>query len=331
MSDLHDAVVLEDLCAVVDRSAGPRDVLLLVIVGFDLFFAQVHRIADGVAVEHVADFRSSPETGQAAGNDPVNAVPAEHPASRTAEGLHFHIVARSEFRGLHQVAPEGWRDDGEHVVFVFDFDIVVAENRLRTENGSKRSRAGTVVLGGVGEFGKQGQIDVTVDDSNGFRRPKLSLIEPFQINLNFLNIGYRFNESWGLTANLGSSGHAIENYDIAVGVGVFSFGPMYTVSLSESISWDLKPQYAASMKGVYSGDDVTALGLKDIELSGNGFMFGNSLVFGDGSKGFDFSIDLDYLMGKFTEQSGGPVGRRDLDENNSFNSFKIGVGVRYNF
>jgi len=150
------------------------------------------------------------------------------------------------------------------------------------------------------------------------------------INLNFLNIGYRFNESWGLTANLGSSGHAIENTDSAIGVGVLSFGPMYTISLSESISWDLKPQYAASLKGVYSGDDVAALGLKDVEWSGNGFMFGNSLVFGDGSKGFDFSIDLDYLMGKFTEVSG-PGGSADIDEDNSLNSLKIGVGLRYNF
>ena len=150
------------------------------------------------------------------------------------------------------------------------------------------------------------------------------------INLNFLNIGYRFNESWGLTANLGSSGHAIENTDSAIGVGVLSFGPMYTISLSESISWDLKPQYAASLKGVYSGDDVAALGLKDVEWSGNGFMFGNSLVFGDGSKGFDFSIDVDYLLGKFTEVSG-PGGSYDIDEDNSLNSLKIGVGLRYNF
>ena len=49
------------------------------------------------------------------------------------------------------------------------------------------------------------------------------------LNLNFLNIGYRFNESWGITANLGSSGFAIENSDSAIGVGVFSFGPMYNV------------------------------------------------------------------------------------------------------
>jgi hypothetical protein len=150
------------------------------------------------------------------------------------------------------------------------------------------------------------------------------------LNLNFLNIGYRFNESWGLTANLGSSGHGIKDTDSAIGVGVFSFGPMFTVSLNENISWDLKPQYAMSMKGVFSGDDAASIGFDTIEYSGNGFVFGNSLVFGDGGKGFDFSIDLDYLMGKFTEVSG-PGGTVDIDEDNSFNSLKIGVGVRYNF
>jgi hypothetical protein len=150
------------------------------------------------------------------------------------------------------------------------------------------------------------------------------------LNLNFLNIGYRFNESWGLTANLGSSGHGIKDTDNAIGVGVFSFGPMFTVSLNENISWDLKPQYAASMKGVLRGDDVEAIGLDDFEYSGNGFVFGNSLVFGDGGKGFDFSIDLDYLMGEFKEVSVQGVSV-DIDEDNSFNSFKIGVGVRYNF
>ena len=150
------------------------------------------------------------------------------------------------------------------------------------------------------------------------------------INLNFLNTGYRFNESWGITVNLGSSGFAIEDTDSAIGIGVFSFGPMYTISLSESMSWDLKPQYAASVKGAYSGDDVDAMGLKDTELSGNGFMFGNSLIFGNGSKGFDFSIDLDYFTGKWTELSM-PGGSVDIDEDNSINSFKIGVGVRYNF
>ena len=96
------------------------------------------------------------------------------------------------------------------------------------------------------------------------------------------------------------------------------------------MSWDLKPQYAASMKGVFRGDDAAFLGFDTIEYSGNGFVFGNSLVFGDGGKGFDFSIDLDYLMGKFTEVSG-PGGTVDIDEDNSFNSLKIGVGVRYNF
>ena len=58
---------------------------------------------------------------------------------------------------------------------------------------------------------------------------------------------------------------------------------------------------------------------------GNGFIFGNSLVFGS-SKGFKFSINLDYLMGKITE-----VEDIEVDEDNSFNKLSIGAGLRYNF
>lgn len=153
------------------------------------------------------------------------------------------------------------------------------------------------------------------------------------INLNFLNLGYRFSESWGMTANLSSSGHAIEDSDSAVGIGVFSIGPMYSFPVGNNVSWDVKPQYAFSMKGVYRGDDAanSPLGnLESIEYSGNGFLFGNSLVFGDGGSGFDFSLDFDYLFGSFNEVSG-PGGTFDIDEQNKYNSLKIGVGLRYNF
>ena len=148
------------------------------------------------------------------------------------------------------------------------------------------------------------------------------------LNINFLNTGYRFNETWGVTVNLSSSGHKIEDYDSAVGVGAFSFGPMYSVSLG-SFSWDIKPQYAI-LSGVIRGDEAAAIGLEDVEYSGNGFVFGNSLVFGNGGKGFSFSVDLDFLPGKFTEVSG-PGGTVKIDEDNSLANFKLGAGVRYNF
>jgi hypothetical protein len=148
------------------------------------------------------------------------------------------------------------------------------------------------------------------------------------LSLNFLNLGLRFNETFGITANLSSTGHTIEDVDdVAVGIGTFSVGPMISFSISDNVSWDLKPQYAISMKAVYADDSGT---IDDVEFSGNAFIFANSLVFGDGGSGFAFSIDLDYLSGKFTEFEvlGNSV---DIDDENKMNNFKIGVGLRYNF
>jgi len=153
------------------------------------------------------------------------------------------------------------------------------------------------------------------------------------ISLNFLNLGLRFNETFGVTANLSSTGHPIDGYDDgAFGIGSFSVGPMISFSLSDNVSWDLKPQYAFSVKGVFAGDDLGDL--DEVEYSGNAFIFGNSIVFGDGSSGFAFSVDLDYLSGKFTEGSASGVSL-ELDEligyDPKINNFKIGVGLRYNF
>ncbi len=147
------------------------------------------------------------------------------------------------------------------------------------------------------------------------------------IHINFLNMGYRFNESWGVTANLGSAGHSIDGSDSAMGIGAFSVGPMYSIPVG-SASWDFKPQYAFSMKGVYRGDEIAALGLEDVELSGSAFILGNSFVFGDGGKGFSWSIDVDYLMGNFDEAS---IGGITVDDDSDYSSLRLGVGVRYNF
>ena len=54
------------------------------------------------------------------------------------------------------------------------------------------------------------------------------------INLKFIDMGYRFNETWGVTAGLASSGHGLEDYDadeLTVGVAHFAIGPMYTTCL----------------------------------------------------------------------------------------------------
>jgi hypothetical protein len=145
------------------------------------------------------------------------------------------------------------------------------------------------------------------------------------LNLGFINFGYRFSESWGATANLTSSGFPISDTDAAVGVGTFSVGPMYTTKIGENMSLDLKPQYALSMVGKLDG----AGELDDATFKGNGFVLGSSLNFGI-SKGFKFSINLDYTTGKFKEvEIDGDT--YDLDSENKFNSLAIGAGIRYNF
>jgi len=146
------------------------------------------------------------------------------------------------------------------------------------------------------------------------------------IALNFINMGYRFNETWGVTANLASAGHALEDYDAAVGVGTFSVGPMYSFPAG-NMTWDLKPQIIVSMSGVLKGDDVGDE-VEDLEYKGSGFIIGNSLVM-DMGQGFTWSIDFDYVMGKFdeVEYDGDSA---DIDDTD-YNSLRIGVGVRYNF
>ena len=148
------------------------------------------------------------------------------------------------------------------------------------------------------------------------------------ISLKLIDMGYRFNETWGITASLASSGHTVEDVDaddLTIGVGSFAIGPMYTTTLG-SASWDIKPQLALSYKGVFDGDAVTG----DPEYSGSAFILGNSFVFGDGGKGFAWSIDIDYRMGKFDELSAGGV-TVDVNDDNKLNNLMIGAGLRYNF
>jgi hypothetical protein len=151
------------------------------------------------------------------------------------------------------------------------------------------------------------------------------------LNVNFINLGYRFSETWGATLNLSSAGHVLKDEDdISVGIAYLGIGPMYTFSLSERVSWDLKPQLAFNLTGVVEEDGE----LSESTLEkGTGFVFGNSLVFGDGAKGFSFSVDLDYMSGKFKsiEEDGVSVDLDSIDFDGAISNFKLGVGVRYNF
>jgi|TARA_B110000908_G_C10114473_1_gene384586 hypothetical protein len=146
------------------------------------------------------------------------------------------------------------------------------------------------------------------------------------LNINFLNMGVRFNETWGLTANLGSSGHALNDGDGAFGAGVLSAGPMISLS-GTNITWDFKPQMILGLSGVWT--DTNTL-FDDATMKGKGFVIGNSLVLGDSmGKGFVWSIDLDYVLGKYDDISDWS-GSFTLQDR-TFNSLKIGVGIRYNF
>lgn len=150
------------------------------------------------------------------------------------------------------------------------------------------------------------------------------------VDLTLLNVGYRFSEHWGATLTWGSSGHTVEDLDdVAFGTGYLAVGPMYTLPISDKISWDIKPQYAFSMVGVYTGDLAEETGADDLTATGSAFIFGNSLVFGSG-KGFKFSINLDYLTGKFKKVED-PMGDYDLEDDNGFTKFSLGAGLRYNF
>lgn len=147
------------------------------------------------------------------------------------------------------------------------------------------------------------------------------------LHINFLNTGYRFNETWGLTVNLGSAGHPIDGSDSAFGIGAFSAGPMISFPTG-NLTWDLKPQYAFSMAGVWRGDEIKELGFEDVTMRGSGFIIGNSLVM-KAEKGFTWSVDFDLLFGGFDEIE--TMGITISQDKESYTSLRLGAGIRYNF
>lgn len=141
------------------------------------------------------------------------------------------------------------------------------------------------------------------------------------VELNFLNVGYKFNESWGITANFASSGNAFDSdlVESTIGLARLSVGPMYTANLG-SVKWEIKPQVIVSASGLQDSEGVEF----DIDKA-NGFVIGNSILFGE-SSGFQFSANIDLTTGNITEVEG-----IEVDEYNSYSILNLGVGVRYNF
>ena len=144
-----------------------------------------------------------------------------------------------------------------------------------------------------------------------------------------LDMGYRFNESLGLTLGLNSAGHTYDKRDLKIeqAVATLAVGPMFSFPVG-NMRWDFKPQYAFSMAGVVDVDGLS----EDFELKGSGYIIGNSLVMGSGN--LQWSIDADYVTGKFDEieYDGDSADYDELGSKDAkYNSFRIGVGLRYNF
>ena len=140
------------------------------------------------------------------------------------------------------------------------------------------------------------------------------------IDLKFIQLNYKFSESWGLTVGLASSGHGLEDDDdTSIGLGRISIGPSYTLPLG-GVSWEFKPQFIVSSSGLV--DD----GFDEYDIDkANGFVIGNSILFGS-NEGFQFLANIDLVTGKLKELEG-----FEIDEDNGYTFFNIGVGVRYNF
>ena len=155
----------------------------------------------------------------------------------------------------------------------------------------------------------------------------LELGTGFDFNLNF---GYRFTESIGATLTYGAAASTFEETgtpdagDTAAFINqYFGLGPMYTVVLGDNLSWDIKPQYLFSLSAQenYEEDDIDVN-----DISGSGWLLGQSFVFGLDT-GLKFCVNLDYMTGKYSEVQTS----RMLVKDDSYSSFVLGVGMRYNF
>ena len=146
------------------------------------------------------------------------------------------------------------------------------------------------------------------------------------INITLLNLGYRINETFGISANWNSSAHNTWLSTSTVGIGYLSVGGIISVP-TKQFTWDIKPQYAPIVVGQYLGDILTITNSNEILIGGSGFVFGNSLVRST-KRGITYSLDLDYLSAYFNQTR---IDGIIYDDNSSYSSFRIGVGVRYNF
>ena len=193
-------------------------------------------------------------------------------------------------------------------IFKFLFIMICFSSFAQDDEQTNDSNNTSKVYFGVGAGVSFGGGDLYEDASTG-------------VHLTLINFGVRFSEEWGATLNLHSFGHKIDDLaDSTLGIGALTVGPMYTASLGENLKWEIKPQIALSV----AGKQETDIGDFDVD-KGNGFVIGNSLLFGSGN-GFQVSANLDFVTGKITEVEG-----IEIDDDNSYSLFNIGIGLRYNF
>ena len=148
------------------------------------------------------------------------------------------------------------------------------------------------------------------------------------INLTLLNLGYRINETFGISANWNSSGHGLYNSSSSLGVAYFSIGGIVSIP-TKQFTIDIKPQYAPLVAAEMYGDIIDATGniIYENIFWGDGFVIGSSIVRST-KRGITYSLDLDYLSAYFNQTR---IDGIFYDDNSSYNSFRIGLGVRYNF
>ena len=128
------------------------------------------------------------------------------------------------------------------------------------------------------------------------------------LDLGLINVGYRFNETWGATVNWGATSHTLDGAaDGTIGVGYFAVGPMISFG-----DFDFKPQYAFSSVSMESG------GMElDVDVE-SAWVIGATYNYSLGGN-WGLAANLDYFT--FTIE--------DVDDSDSI--MKLSVGVQYKF
>ena len=185
-------------------------------------------------------------------------------------------------------------------------------------------------IGGGAAF-RKGDINLSRTPNGGFSNSYMN--NYFSgINLTLLNLGYRINETFGVTVNLNTSGHRFGYFDkwinySTISITYLSIGGILSIP-TKHFTIDIKPQYAPRVLGFMDGEILDYIGpVYEFILYGRGFVFGNSIVRST-KKGISYSLDIDYLTTRFDEVR---IDGIYYDDNSTYNSFRIGVGVRYNF